>query len=500
MLAALFLMGTVAAAEPDAEYTVAISGSEPRVARVQAAVTVSEQTLKMLPWGHPWLPNGWATFVHELEVRDAAGDPVEAKLVEEDGWGSWEVAVEDGEMLQLSYSVRFDHDQYDWDRAGGVDSRPALSNGALFLVSRALFIYSPGVASARVRFDVPEEWQVSTPWEPIAGEPDAYDVDSWDSLVSNALVLGDYERRVIEQGGMEIILAVDGALGDWIGEFHDLFGIQLDSYGRLFGGIPQTRYLVTIRAAAEIDGESYHDSFNLVTTVENLALRKVIWANTLGHELFHYWNGANYLVGREKSRVEWFGEGFTEYYSSLTLFRAGIIDQAMYFRKLERYLARYQITRRMWPVEALSLVEAGRDKGVNWLQIYGGGATLALILDIEIRSATGGQRGLDEVMRLMKERFGDTGEPYDVEDVLDCVNRVSGSDFTAFFEAHVFGASEQLDLAQHLSKAGLFVGQFSDEFYIQTLDEPTGEQQVIWNGLAARADGLSAESGAAIGR
>ena len=119
------------------EYRVTLTDEDPRVASVHASLTLSESTLKMLPWGHPWLTHGWATFVDDLEARHSVGCKVELTRVEEDGWGSWRVAADDGERLELTYTVRFDHDQHDWNRAGGQDSRPALSHGALFLISRA---------------------------------------------------------------------------------------------------------------------------------------------------------------------------------------------------------------------------------------------------------------------------------------------------------------------------------------------------------------------------
>ena len=100
----------------------------------------------------------------------------------------------------------------------------------------------------------------------------------------------------------------------------------------------------------------------------------------MAHEMFHYWNGANFLVGKNLEDLYWFSEGFTEYYASRSLVRTGVIDKALYFRKLEHYLSRYFITRKMWPIERTSFVEAGKEKGKNWLLLYGGGATMALYL------------------------------------------------------------------------------------------------------------------------
>ncbi len=43
---------------------------------------------------------------------------------------------------------------------------------------------------------------------------------------------------------------------------------------------------------------------------------------------------------------------------------------------------------------------------------------MALAIDLEIRSLTDGKRGFDDVMRLMQQRFGETGQRFGVEDVL----------------------------------------------------------------------------------
>ena len=39
-----------------AEYRVRFSADNPRSAQVSARLTLNQGTIKMLPWGHPWLP------------------------------------------------------------------------------------------------------------------------------------------------------------------------------------------------------------------------------------------------------------------------------------------------------------------------------------------------------------------------------------------------------------------------------------------------------------
>ena len=471
-------------------YRIIFDSESPKTARVEAEITLREQKLRMASWGHPYLPQGWATFVKDLQVTDQQGLPVSFEDAGEETWGAWKINANDGMRLSLKYETEFSQDQYDWNEAGGQDSRPSLSNGALFLVTKALFIYSPGTKSAEVEIVTPDGWTISSPWPAVAGFQNKFAVDSWISLVNNALVVGEHRQRVVNDGDMTIVLALDEQLAESIDIFEQTFRKQLGAYRELFGGTPESRYLVSIRIADEDDGESFENSFNQVITPDRINQRAIVWANTMGHELFHYWNGNHVLVAAEKQNAEWFGEGFTEYYSSLTLLRTGLIDESLWFRKLETYLARYVITTSMWPVDTVSLVDAGKEKHKNWLRIYGGGATIALALDIEIRSATGGAKGLDDVMRLLKQQFDDPGARYRVSDILAAINSVSGEDFTSFFDAHISGSKEQLDITGTLRKAGLNTEQFGDEFYLSRMTNPSPLQKDIYEGITI-VDGIT---------
>lgn len=464
-------------------YQLTFSEGDLSKVKVYAKLSLADNTLKMAPWGHPNLTHGWATFVHHLKVTDKAGKPVKLTPIEKDGWGSWQVDAANGEALELSYEVHFDHDQYDWNAAGGQDSRPAESNGALFLVTKALFIYSPNVADATIELKVPDNWTISSPWPRVETGSQTYFADSWISLVNNSLVVGDHFRRMITDDNMLIILAIDNALTNSVDLFEETFRKLLAGFRQVFKGSPKTRYLVTLREANEDDGESFENSFNQVMTNQRIDQRQIIWANTMGHELFHYWNGNHVLVGKEKSTVEWFGEGFTEYYASLTLRRIGLIDESLYFKKLERYFARYFISKKMWPLDPVSLVDAGKEKLKNWLLIYGGGATVALALDLNIRSTTAGRKSLDDVMLLLKQRFGEKGKRYTVPDLLSAVSDVAGHDFSQFFNDYILGKDAFLDIGAVLKLAGLELQQFSDEFYISKMPEPSKLQQVVFDGL-----------------
>lgn len=469
---------------PLAHYRLSFSADDMRSVQVDAQIPITGGTIRMASWGHPYLPRGWATFVENLEITNTGGAPVAWSEDTGESWGAWNVEAADNETLNLRYTVKLTHDEFDWNQAGGEDSRPAVTGDALFLVTKALFIYSPNTAqNAEVEIRTPGNWIVSSPWRVKPGHSDTFLVHSWISLVNNALVVGDHHQSEFTDSGMTVTVAVENQLEADVPVFTDTLKKQLRAITEIFGESSEARYLVSIRSAKSDDGESFENSFNQVIRPGRVESRSIVWANTMSHELFHYWNGNHVLVGEEKDTIEWFGEGFTEYYASLTLLRTGLIDEQLWFKKIERYLSRDFITTRMWPEETLSLVEAGKDKHRNWLRVYGGGATFALVLDIKIRQATAGERGLDDVMRLMAQRVSQDGKRFRVEDILAAVNEVSGESFDALFESQVLGNNPWLDMESVLAGAGLVLNQFADEFYLSRNENASALQRKIYAGM-----------------
>ena len=107
-------------------------------------------------------------------------------------------------------------------------------------------------------------------------------------------------------------------------------------------------------------------------------------------------------------------EGFTSYYDDLTLVRLGAIDEAAYLRLLAQAMQRVASN----PGRRLqSVAESSFDAWIKYYRpdentqnavssYYVKGSLVALCLDLLIRERTQGQRSLDDVMRLLWQRYG----------------------------------------------------------------------------------------------
>jgi predicted metalloprotease with PDZ domain len=203
---------------------------------------------------------------------------------------------------------------------------------------------------------------------------------------------------------------------------------------------------------------------------------------TAAHEFFHLWDVKRlrpvglgpFNYSREVyTRSLWFVEGITTYYSYVNLLRCGIWSRQEFLARQadEVRTLREDPGRRLMSAESSSFHAWFYDRSPQMqetnfanstISYYNKGALLGMLLDLEIRSATRGEKSLDDVMRLMYQKFYEgpatsyylRGRGYTEKDILDAVDQVSGADFRQFFQQYVAGTAP-LPYTQILAKAGL---------------------------------------------
>lgn len=131
----------------------------------------------------------------------------------------------------------------------------------------------------------------------------------------------------------------------------------------------------------------------------------------LAHECFHTWNGGKIVFAQPEEACYWFSEGFTEFYASRLLRRAGLIDDASWVDGTNRALERLWLS----PVATASATTIVSDLWSNYeiqlLTLLRGEIT-ALALEEEIRRVSGGEKTLDDFFRevLAAARDGEVEE------------------------------------------------------------------------------------------
>ncbi len=419
-------------------YRVTISAESPRVAVVEIALPKIVEELHMSERGAGQLEDGWAHFVRELSATDADGDELSLEKV---GSRSWR--LESGALpIRVRYVIELAHDlEQDWP--GGIDGAAYATDWGVFYTGRALFVVPDGQPDdLRVSFDVPDGWHASTPWDAFDGEGYGFDVGDEISLTESILFVGEHENVMIEKGGFQVLFALGGSsVTARKDEFRATAEETFSYYIDLLGDAPRpppdettSRILVVMNEAGVTDGEVIGHHISMLLEPDPGPMAQIFAQFMFPHEFFHLWNGTSI---RREGPEDWFSEGFTNFYTMKALHRSGALDEATYFNVLNGLL--YQRYTADEGTGVISMRDAVSEKDKHWGLIYGGGSFVAICHDVVIRRATENAASLDDLMRIMFDRYGGSAETFTAADVEALVSELSGVDQENFYTQHIYG-------------------------------------------------------------
>ena len=264
----------------------------------------------------------------------------------------------------------------------------------------------------------------------------------------------------------------------------------LESYGALFGSVPRTRLLVIAVDHDYWSGGVLRRTISVVAGEPPSDANKGLWVHLFAHELLHLWTTRLRLVEETPGGLEWFKEGFAEYFAYLHELRTGDITEADFLAALGDRYTKYLAARTSGSIRA-----AGADKFEHYDLVYSGGMMVALSLDLTIRHRTGSARTLHELMAHLYARSADgenAGEPAETltETALEsAVAELYGSEVASLLDRHVNGTA-LLPVGQVLRHAGLRLdvegGEEEMTATVSRSQDPTADEQALWAALTAR--------------
>jgi predicted metalloprotease with PDZ domain len=241
---------------------------------------------------------------------------------------------------------------------------------------------------------------------------------------------------------------------------------------KLFGEFPEEEYHFLFQL---LPYKQYHGVEHRNSTIVTLGPSEIFHTEPLynsfigisSHELFHAWNIVKIrpaemlpydLTKENYFRTGFVAEGVTTYYGDLMLVRSGVIGQEQYFNELNTTFKKHFENFGRFN---LSLSDSSFDMWVDGyvqgipnrkVSIYGKGAVVALILDLEIRMASNNKKSLDDVMKILYYEFGKKQKGYSMKDFQDIAEKVSGVSFKDYFDECISGTvpiEKRLNQALH---------------------------------------------------
>lgn len=429
-----------------------------------------------------WIPGSYMIreFSRNIIQMDAVSDGQPVSLTKQDK-NHWQAAPCNG-ALTISYDV------YAWDlsvRTAHLDQTHGFFNGS------SVFLEVQGNENQPLILDIKrpfgeryDNWRVITALPELEAERygfGTYQASSYDELIDSPVELGTFALGQFEAHGTLHEIAVTGHVPnlDMARLEKDLKTIcetEIAFFEPDSKRSPVDRYVFLVMAVGNGYGGLEHrastallcsrKSLPSTATPEQDGKLSEDYVQFLGlcsHEYFHTWNVKRikpaafipYQLDTETdTRMLWLFEGFTSYFDDLVLLRSGLIDVSTYLHLIAKTINGVM---RGKGYLRQSISDAGFDAWTKYyrqdenspnalVSYYTKGSLVALLLDLTLRKTTGNRRSLDDLMRLLWQRFGrpfDAGQPVGMTDAeaKQALEEIGGIDLSDFFNRYIYGTT-----------------------------------------------------------
>ena len=467
------LSWTVSAAETN--YRVDLSARAMQQVNIEARFTdVTGDTLDFhLPvWRSGlYLVLDFVGTVSGLEVSDENG---EALLFEQTASSSWRVSRPDsgGGDVVVRYRVYADSLT---DRTRHVDADHAFLNPA------AVFVYADHYRDLPidVSIDLPDGWQAASGME--QPEQGHFVAPHYDRLVDSPIEAGTFDLVTFEAAGMTIDFLIHG-IWDHDEErlIRDMSALATATAGVFAGsrtGLPTDYYLFMLHSGDGLGGGTEYYNSTVVHTDPRAFWDEDRWQGFLAlmaHEFFHTWNVKRFrpaAIDRydyqniNYTELLWVAEGLTSYYDQLLPVRAGLVPVEDYRDQLADVISSVvdapgynQDTLARASLEAWTKgfhrgADRAADKPNRTVSFYSQGGLLGLVLDLEIRRVSNGNRSLDTVMTSLYDDFPLGGGGFTYADFRERLAAAGGDALAAQLDGWVYD-TQPLPVAEVLQSVG----------------------------------------------
>jgi predicted metalloprotease with PDZ domain len=452
-----------------------------------------EVMVAMPAWNALYQVRDFAVRVRDIKAicTSLAAVPMQLWQLDKDTWRvSLAAPCDPGgrNNVEIRYSIQ-------WDDAGPFNSQ--LNEHHAFVNLAEILMYLPDrrAEDTQITFeDVPGGWNIAS--ELAAGPQLAsFVAPGYDALVDAPVEAGKFDESNFESGGAHFRVIVDAT--SWNHGHLENALRRITAYElQLMGGAPFQEFTfyfhIGPEAAVGAGGMEHANSTAIAdTSIEGAAA-------VAAHEFFHVWNVKRIrpqslepvdYTREQYTRALWFAEGVTNTYSAFALERTGLWSKRQFYDDLASQIERVEShPAHEWQSAEESSLDAWFEKYDAYnapdrsISYYDKGQIIGDMLDMAIRDATDNHKSLDDVLRLMNEKYAKQGKFYDeTRDIRAAVEEIAGKSFENFFRRYVSGVDE-IPYNDFLANAGLQL-KTDAGFSITEVSHPTDRQRRIREGL-----------------
>ena len=442
-------------AAPDISYTVSMSKPWTHLLEVQMRLKWNSMPamaeLKMPVWTPgSYLVREYARHVQDFAVKSGNGGALSWQKINKN---TWQIDTKGAKEIVASYRVYSNELTV---RTNELNDEHAFWNNA------ALLMYPAGqlAAGSTVTVVPASGWRVATGLPRLAGAANTFRAPNFDVLFDSPFEVSDFKEISFKVRGKTHRFVFTGE-GNYdlkkIAE--DTAKIAEEGY-KIFGEFPYDDYtfIVNLRGGGGLEHlNSTALQWNRFGFQPQSRYNGFL--GLVAHEYFHLWNvkrirpdalGPFDYENENYTKLLWLAEGGTAYYENVLLRRAGLISdkdvldsRANSIEQLQNRPGRFETSVEEASFDAWIKYYRQDENAINnQISYYDKGEIVSMMLDIQIRTASGGAKSLDDVLLYLYNEFFKKNRNYTPADLQKAAELAAGRSLEDFFSKYVRGEAE----------------------------------------------------------
>jgi predicted metalloprotease with PDZ domain len=401
-----------------------------------------------------WTPGSYLIREYARHVQDFAAKSGTAPLAwSKTSKNTWRIDAKGASEVVVSYRVYSNELTV---RTNELNDEHAFWNNAALLMFPNGHLTAPSTVTVRPYGN----WKIATGLPKVAGQPNTFRAANFDVLYDSPFEVSDFAEITFNVQGKPHRIVITGEGNYDLRQMaKDVARIADEGY-KIFGEFPFEDYtfIVNLRGGGGLEH------------MNSTALQWNRWGfkpqgryngflNLVAHEYFHLWNvkrirpdalGPFDYENENYTRLLWVAEGMTSYYESLLMRRAGIItdhefleEKASMIEQLQARPGRFETSLEEASMDAwIKYYRQDENSVNNQISYYDKGDIVSMMLDISIRTASGGAKSMDDVLRYLYNEFFKKGRNFTPEDFQKTAEMMAGRSLDDFFSKYVRGEGE----------------------------------------------------------
>ncbi|MBU1107085.1 MAG: hypothetical protein KKB51_10485 [Candidatus Riflebacteria bacterium] len=380
--------------------------------------------------------------IYHVEASSASNDRLKIAKPYSNRW----VVNNDGKAFSLQYVLRSSKSNFI-----GIDEedsfQPTFLKNLTFLWGYSVFLTPANdyLRSFPVRLIIDNETETKL----FSSLPEEKTFKSISHLTNSMFVAGDLRCHTAQVLGVPVEFYLSGMKWQFSdAEFISVMKRIISNQARAMGSYPVDKMMIVLLEGSEESsgGTVVKDAIALYPSPDKGPIAGNESLLTLvAHENFHLWNGSSELFpesSHKEGYYKWFQEGFTEYFTAVTLLKEGLITRRRFSEKINKLLRNYY-TNPLSKTASIEDIAQNYWSSDNYKNLpYNKGAIIAFIFDHAIQHFSNRKMSITNYFRSLLKIMKQYPNGYDIKVLRQTFLELTDESAGEIFDECVFGVKE----------------------------------------------------------